>query len=171
MTLRSRSTCTAASRSASCMRSPRALTCSSMWRPVRPDSPDSRRTSVATTAKPRPPGPARAASMAAFTLNKLVCRASLATSSAISRRPVDELAKVRTDCITSSRDWTKTWKLSISPRSRVSHCCSSAARLSRWPCCAPGLDPEVSAPVTSSSWVNTSAKPPSSCTVASCIWR
>jgi hypothetical protein len=57
--------------------------CAGRWSP---DSVDRRRTSAATTAKPRPLSPARAASMAALIDSRLVWRASLPTSSAMSPR-------------------------------------------------------------------------------------
>ena len=155
------------------MRWPNSRTWSPMRLPVSPDSVDRRRTSVATTAKPRPLGPARAASMAAFSDSRLVWRAILATSSAMPPRLADSPASSRTDCITSSRDWTKPWKFWIRLRSCDSQASSTWARLSR-PLAVTGR-PE--APLRSGSMIASScsriwAKPDSSCSVASriCDW-
>ena len=51
--------------------------------PVSPERVDKVLTSSATTAKPRPASPARAASIAALSASKLVCEAIPATSSPI----------------------------------------------------------------------------------------
>ena len=101
-----------------------------MRRPVSPDSLDRRRTSLATTAKPRPLSPARAASMAALIDSRLVWRARLPTSSALSPRLPEAADKERTEPSTMSRDCTKPSRHCSRPSSLVSHCVSMAARVS-----------------------------------------
>ena len=143
-------------------------TFSEIRRPVSPERVESLRTSSATTAKPRPASPARAASMAALRARRLVCAAMLATSAAI--------------VCSSEMNWCRLWTLSsivvllaMAERSESStepRSSSLRAKTATSPLLPPSTDSlaELEAVTAASSFCTIPEKRPTSEEMATSIW-
>ena len=126
------------------------------------------RTSDATTAKPRPDSPARAASMAALSASRLVCAAMLRTSAAMACNSSVSLAKLRiliSKASLPSITWVRDITTGCNSRSHRASKPMVLAESLALPLCPP--EPPMPA---RSNCCKTVAKLVVSCTTAPSVW-